>query len=46
MIRIYPFAQITRNVAPDVTDFYILHEGFIGVFDETLKEEDYEDIEE
>ena len=26
--------------------FYILHEGFIGVFDEELKEDDYDDIED
>jgi len=46
-IELYPYAQITRNKKPeDVTDFYILHEGFIGVFDEELKEEDYDDIEE
>ena len=45
-IELYPYAQITRNQKPDVTDFYILHEGFIGVFDEELKEEGYEDIED
>jgi len=45
-VELYPYAQITRNEAPDVTDFYILHEGFIGVFNEELEEEDYEDIED
>ena len=45
-VELYPYAQITRNENPDVTDFYILHEGFIGVFDEELKEEGYEDIED
>ncbi len=46
-IELYPYAQITRNKKPeDITDFYILHEGFIGVFDEELKEDDYDDIEE
>ena len=45
-IELYPYAQITRNENPDVTDFYILHEGFIGVFDEELKEEGYSDIED
>ena len=30
-IELYPYAQITRNENPNVTDFYILHEGFIGV---------------
>ena len=45
-VELYPYAQITRNENPDVTDFYILHEGFIGVFDEELKEDSYKDIEE
>ena len=42
----YPYGQIIRNVAPDVTNFYILHEGLIGVFDDQLVEEDYDDIQE
>ena len=42
----YPYGQIIRNIAPEVTNFYILHEGLIGVFDDQLVEEDYEDIEE
>ena len=45
-IELYPYAQITRNQDPDVVDFYILHEGFIGVFDEDLQEEGYDDIKE
>ena len=46
-INLYPYAQITRNKKPDdVMGFYILHEGFIGVFDGELKEDDYDDIEE
>jgi len=42
----YPYGQIIRNKAPEVTNFYNLHEGLIGVFDDQLVEEDYEDIEE
>jgi len=41
----YPYGQIIRNTAPKVTNFYILHEGLLGVFDEQLIEEDYDDIE-
>ena len=41
----YPYAQIIRNKKPEVSGFVILHEGFIGVFDQELKEEDYKDIE-
>ena len=40
----YPYGQIIRNKAPEVTGFYILHEGLIGVFDDQLVEEDYKDI--
>ena len=42
----YPYGQIIRNIAPDVTDFYILHEGILGVFDDQLVEKDYDDIED
>jgi YidC/Oxa1 family membrane protein insertase len=46
-IDLYPYAQITRNKIPDdIQNFYISHEGFIGVFDEELKEDDYDDIED
>ena len=46
-IELYPYAQITRNKVPDdIQNFYISHEGFIGVFDEELKEDDYDDVEE
>ena len=42
----YTYGQIIRNTAPEVTNFYILHEGMLGVFDDQLVEEDYDDIEE
>ena len=46
-IDLYPYAQLTRNKIPDdIQNFYISHEGFIGVFDEELKEDDYDDIKE
>jgi len=44
--QFFPYAQITRNYKPEVTPIYILHEGFIGVFGDELKEEDYDDIED
>ena len=45
--KLFPYAQITRNKKPDdVQGFYILHEGFIGVFDGDLKEDGYEDIKD
>ena len=46
-INLFPYAQITRNKIPDdIQNFYISHEGFIGVFDEELNEDDYDDIED
>jgi len=43
--QFYPYAQITRNYKPEGRQIYILHEGFLGVFGDELKEEDYGDIE-
>jgi len=43
--QFYPYAQITRKGKPEGRQIYILHEGFLGVFGEELKEEDYDDIE-
>ena len=46
-VELYSYGQITRNKIPDdIQNFYISHEGFIGVFDEELKEDDYEDIKD
>jgi len=43
--QFYPYAQITKKGKPDGIQIYILHEGFLGVFGEELKEKDYDDIE-
>ena len=37
---------MTRNKIDDIQNFYIQHEGFIGVFDDELKEDDYDDVKE
>ena len=39
------YGLISRLGTPDTTDFYILHEGLLGVFDDTLDEIDYDDIQ-
>jgi len=44
--QFFPYAQITRNYKPEVTPIYILHEGFLGVFGDELKEMDYEDVDD
>jgi len=43
--QFYPYAQITKKGKPDSMQIYILHEGFLGVFGDELKEKDYDDIE-
>ncbi len=46
-VELFPYAQMTRNKIPDdIQNFYIQHEGFIGVFDDELKEDDYDDVKE
>ncbi len=42
----YSYGQIIRNKAPEITNFYILHEGLVATLDDELIEEDYDDIEE
>ena len=44
--QFFPYAQITRNYKPEVTPIYILHEGFLGVFGDELKEMDYKDVDD
>ena len=44
---LYPYALISRHGTPKTEGYYILHEGFIGVFGEQgLKEESYKTVEE
>jgi YidC/Oxa1 family membrane protein insertase len=43
---VFPFGRISRTGTPEITDFYILHEGLLGVFDGVLKEVDYDEIQE
>ena len=41
----YSYGQIIRNKLPEISGFYILHEGFLSVLDDQLIEEDYDDIQ-
>jgi YidC/Oxa1 family membrane protein insertase len=45
-VTLHPYALMSRHGAPEVTGFYILHEGLLGVFDETLQEVDYDEMQE
>jgi len=42
----YSYGQIIRNKIPQISNFYILHEGLIATLDDELIEEDYDDIQE
>ena len=42
----YSYGQIIRNKIPEISNFYILHEGPIATLDDELIEEDYDDIQE
>jgi len=41
---LYPYGLVRRIGAPETTELWIVHEGFVGVFDRSLDEEDYDTI--
>ncbi|MDA1099395.1 MAG: membrane protein insertase YidC [Proteobacteria bacterium] len=43
-ISFHPFGRISRTHTPETLGFYILHEGPLAVFNDTLKEVDYDDL--
>ncbi|MBW7851455.1 MAG: membrane protein insertase YidC [Rhodospirillales bacterium] len=45
-VTLHPYSLILRTGTPETAGFYILHEGPLGVFDNTLKEIDYDDLQE
>ena len=45
-VYLFHYSQITRKEKPSVQNFYILHEGLVGVIDERLQEQKYDDIKE
>ncbi len=42
--ELFPYGLIQRHGTPDIQGFFILHEGFLGVFDGALEEVDYDDL--
>ncbi len=45
--KFYPYAIINRNNLPeDLTDFYILHEGYTLITGDELEEVDYDDVKD
>jgi len=45
-VTLSPYGLISRRGTPKTTNFYILHEGLLGVFDGTLKEVNYDDLQD
>ena len=45
-LNLFHYSQITRKEKPAVQNFYILHEGMVGVINENLQEQKYDDIKE
>ena len=44
-LTLFPYGLVRRHGTPATTGIYILHEGALGVFDETLREEDYDEAD-
>ena len=40
------FGLVSMTGTPETSGFWILHEGLLGVFDNTLKEVDYDDLQD
>ena len=45
-VTLYPYGLIRRAGEPETIDFFVLHEGPLGVFDGTLSEKSYGDLTE
>ena len=45
-VSVHSYGLVSRRTTPEVTGFFILHEGLLGVFNETLTEVDYDDLQE
>jgi YidC/Oxa1 family membrane protein insertase len=45
-VTLFPYSRVMRVGRPQTANFYILHEGLLGVVDGALKEVDYDDLKE
>jgi YidC/Oxa1 family membrane protein insertase len=45
-VQLFPYGNIYRENLPKLENFFVLHEGPLGVFEGSLKEVDYDDIRE
>jgi YidC/Oxa1 family membrane protein insertase len=45
-VSVAPYGLVSRTGKPEILDFYILHEGLLGVINDALQEIDYDDLVE
>ncbi len=45
-VTLYPYGLVSRTGTPEILGFFILHEGLLGVFNGTLEEIDYDDLQD
>ena len=45
-VMLFPFGLISRTGTPEVSRFFILHEGPLGVFNSTVDRFDYDDLQD
>jgi YidC/Oxa1 family membrane protein insertase len=45
-LTLFPYSRVVRVGQPQTANFYILHEGLLGVFDGKLNEVDYDDLKD
>ena len=41
---LYPYALVSRHNVPETTRYWVVHEGFVGVANNTLKDASYQDL--
>jgi YidC/Oxa1 family membrane protein insertase len=44
-VTLSPYGLVSRTGTPPTLGFFILHEGFVGVFNDLLKEIDYDELQ-
>ena len=45
-VTLYPYALVSRTGTPEISRFFILHEGPLGVFGDRLEEFGYDDLQD
>jgi YidC/Oxa1 family membrane protein insertase len=45
-VSLSPFGLVSRTGTPQTSGFFILHEGFVGIFNDLLKEIDYDKLKD